>query len=22
MTRPRDLPVGGRPTRLRWYKRR
>lgn len=22
VTRPRDLPVGGRPTRLRWYKRR
>jgi transposase len=22
VTRPRDLPVGGRPTRLRWHKRR
>ncbi|MFC7247100.1 transposase family protein [Catellatospora aurea] len=22
VTRPRDLPVGGRPTRLRWFKRR
>ncbi|MEV5766112.1 ISL3 family transposase [Micromonospora sp. NPDC052213] len=22
VTRPRDLPVGGRPTKLRWFKRR